>query len=115
MTLEEFLRARIAEDEREARSCYNGVGALPRQALTLRLANADNVVVWNPARVLADCEAKRGIIRYHSFMLQAWEDKPGGACPDMTRRERHTSRLTLEKLAEPYANHPEYQHEEWTP
>jgi hypothetical protein len=102
-----FLLARIAEDETEARSCFNGVGAaLPRQALTLRLSNAGDVVVWNPARVLAECEAKRKIV----------EQTVSGfgclTCRDWTAEELLEN--TLGYLALPYADHPDYR-QEWQP
>jgi hypothetical protein len=71
-------------------------------------------IAEDEARVLAECEAKRNLITYSAFMLRAWEDKPNGAYPDMTRRERHAARLTLETLAAVYADHPDYD-ETWRP
>jgi hypothetical protein len=56
--------------------------------------------------VLATCAAHRNLVKYAAFMLKAWDDKPGGAYPDMTRRERHTANVILDQLAAIYADHP---------
>lgn len=120
-TLTDFLLARFAEEEAAARdaggrrwyavggeigddprglSCFEYVGDL-----------AEHMARWDPARVLAECEEKRNLVNYAAFMLQAWADKPGGAYPDMTRRERHTANVILMHLAAVYADHPDYRPE----
>jgi hypothetical protein len=109
MTLVEFLLARIAEDETGARVWARiAKHALPDEAEFYEGAPT-------PTRVLAECEAKRNLVRYSTFMLQAWDDKHAGresSYPDMTRRERHTAKVILEQLADVYADHPDYR-EEW--
>jgi hypothetical protein len=89
MTLTDFLLARIAEDEewlREYGEMRNGWVPGPRPVDDCR-------------RLLAECEAKRQILR--DFELFA---PPHGWF-------RHAMR-TLGHLALPYADHPEYR-EEW--
>lgn len=72
LDLADFLLARIAEDEAVARDDYR--------------CNTD--LRWTPARMLAECEAKRRLI---ALQLQ-----------------RHAYLL----LALPYADHPDY-NEDW--
>ena len=64
--------------------------------------DGDHIARWDPARVLAECEAKRRII-----------ELCGGWVPD-----RDVSPLAadyiLGLLAVPYAGHPDYD-EEWRP
>jgi hypothetical protein len=84
MTLTEFLLARIAEDEAE-------------------MQRAD--FVWDYQRLLAECEAKRRIVKTRPFKLLAGAE------------ERQADRLrdqVLRLLALPYADHPDYQ-QEWKP
>lgn len=128
MTLTEFLLARIAEDEGLARSCEvihwrswvegrDGRGA--DSALFMNVHKADgsafvDVYGWptdetqdhaarhDPARVLAECKAKREIVHLHDavqygdFDADAWT-----AMKD-----------ALRSLAAVYADHPDYQ-QEW--
>ena len=90
LTLTDFLLARIAEDE----------------------ANAD-CVVWDNggmnfepyhARVLAECEAKRRIVK--SFAA--------GAPYQRGTDNYATTRMVTRLLALPYADHPDYR-DEWKP
>jgi hypothetical protein len=90
MTLEEFLLARIAEDERHAR------------AVKLPLFGATHPVT---IRALAECDAKRRIVQAWHTDTDAWfGDDTGwdgiGWC--------------VQVLALPYAGHPDYR-EEWRP
>lgn len=137
VTLTDFLLARIAEDEALARAArkwtdrdwthhqhgrHSWVAADAAAPILEDMldepepggAIVEFVASHDPARVLAECEAKRRLVDYAAFMLKAWDDKPGGAYPDMTRRERHTANVILEALALPYAEHPDYC-EEWKP
>ena len=142
-TLADFLLARIAEDEAAARNAtlgpweaWSGADAGGGEYITSRDSlgytfgispgvsgdegyaiarwDAAHIARHDPARVLAECEAKRNLVNYAAFMLKAWTDKPGGAYPDMTRRERHTANVILEQLAAVYADHEDYR-EEWRP
>jgi len=92
--LTEFLLARIAEDEGVARDVGEGY---PR-ALLGPSAHS-HAFKWLPARVLAECEAKRRIME---------------ECADLASSEdvyTHAD-LILCALALPYADHPEYR-EAW--
>ena len=85
--LTDFLLARIAEDEREARS----------------LIPFSRTVVTSPwsARVLAECEAKRRIVAALDYAERNGE--PG---------VWHAWWQAAELLALPYADHPDYR-KEW--
>lgn len=99
-----FLLARIAEDEAKART-------LPPPNLR-----------WAPARVLAECETKRLIIKEHGS--DRWdcavcaeeesfsEDSDGNG--EWYRSAKHAPCPTLRFLALPYSDHPDYR-EEWRP
>jgi hypothetical protein len=115
MELSEFLLARIAEDEEVAReradddfyvmpdtSAFEAVDIGPGWVLAVR-----------PARVLAECEAKRRIVETHPIYPDGdqhdcpgpwpgYQDAPNEPCP------------TLRILALPYADHPDYR-ESWRP
>lgn len=108
-TLTDFLLARIAEDEAAARRATAGdrtgnwwiepdeggvseVSCLDVQGfITAVDADVAHIALHDPARVLAECEAKRQIVEYVQI-------------------ETHV----LQLLALPYADHPDYR-EEWKP
>jgi len=101
MTLNEFLLARIAEDEAYARepSGWN---------------EYDPGDPGSPPRVLAECAAKRRIIALH---------EPGHECSQYDRDGEIDNFLychdfedcsTMYLLALPYADHPNYR-DEWRP
>ena len=111
MTLTEFLLARIAEDENESASLHrigcnfmiDGLGGAP----------LDSCDCDGPARVLAECAAKRGVLdlhgsnEYHSKYFCECQDMDGiimGEEPCDTKRF----------LALPYWAHPDYR-DEWRP
>ncbi len=111
-TLTEFLLDRIAEDEAVARAAAtDGYGAIDWAGESgptdVHIARHD------PARVLADCEAKRRLIAIH-WDFQ-WSAEPD---PDEDRTfgcyECHGPCLILGALAMPYADHPDYR-DEWRP
>lgn len=143
-TLTEFLLARIEEEE--------GVARHP----TPRDADLDDVTFWDevadaqlhtaecgyrmgefsdpcrcnaPARVLAECEAKRRIVEHHEYGMGyrslpwSWgaEEEAYEVCGACYERDAdgYASNakapcLTLRLLALPYADHPDYQ-EAWRP
>jgi len=126
MTLTEFLLARIAEDEALARAAYdhdswsvvedgNGdpwvvqtdvTGQEWRVAMVPRVP-AEHIAQWDPARVLAECEAKRQIVALHSA-------EPGQH-PDFCGHDlRELPCPTLRALALPYIDSTDYQ-PEWKP
>jgi hypothetical protein len=128
MTIVEFLEARIAEDERDANDATGaswvvlpGVdvsmvnidarlvrddkwkfGRLGHIATTSHdAAYAEHIARWDPARVVAECAAKRAILdqheRAHRVCVTCEREFP---CP------------TLEIMAAVYSDHPDYD-EEW--
>ena len=96
MTVAEFLRARLDEDEADARAITEGSW----EDATL---HGDHVLRWSPARVLAECEAKRRIVEFL---------RPDPAMPVDSGRFVAAGVLTL--LAAVYSGHPDYD-EEWRP
>ena len=105
--LDEFLLARIAEDKRLATDAA-AVGAA-----------AGPVAGFDPARVHAECSAKRRIVlacresRPDSGFLGA--RPPGmGDFPLSPHDQHQLAALTLALLALPYADHRDYR-EEWRP
>jgi len=112
MTLTGFLMARICDDE-----AASGLDEWHRSGCE---TNSDSLSSGPcdcgvPARVLAECEAKRRIIHQHG----AGE---GHECPDgfmdSAETDPHTGWendcQTLKFLALPYADHPDYR-DEWKP
>jgi hypothetical protein len=136
--LVEFLRARLDEDEALAREAPPGpwhignavdptqpchVHTFPGARMVADGLNwlvAEHIARQNPARVLAEVEAKRRILHEHKpakpKYLSRWE--PGcmtcstAQAWDEKANEAHC--LTLRLLALPYASHPDYR-EEWKP
>ena len=125
VTLAEFLLARIAEDEAAARAGIssqadpeNGWGLIEYQGMAgLSLSphvghvhervQGEHIIRWHPARVLAECEAKRRIVA-----MQAENDdqrhQPG------FHYKAQMIEGVLRSLALPYADHPDYR-ESWRP
>ena len=124
MTLTEFLLARIAEDEADARLAMQHfkTGEWTHDGSIYAGHEMDEVVDWvyneawahiarhDPARVLAECEAKRRIVELHG------PDQPycdlNFSNADHAYFEGPCQNLQL--LALPYADHPDYR-EEWRP
>ncbi len=108
MTLTEFLLARIAEDEETARqpdlmwpsswtAKFHHYEAL-RETKPRDYAMGRYCTQFDPARVLAECEAKRRIVALAESVT-----------------DMHAEWETLEMLlALPYADHPDYD-ETWRP
>jgi len=101
MSLTEFLKARFDEDEAVAR----------------RRIEAGHCV-WpilgtGEARALAECEAKRRIVRRaHAASDAASERGLDDRAWAIRRASADSWRLALSDLALPYADHPDYQ-QEW--
>jgi hypothetical protein len=105
--LTDFLLARIAEDEAVARAAgvsplLYGVASELERCVDLHNESTGWIDI-DPARVLAECEAKRRIVGLHTeewyvFGVDAPTRKP------MT----HESEATLRALASVYADHPDY-------
>ena len=117
--LTEFLLARIAEDEAVARAwarAYNNPGSHPDyHYATMRRHRREWPVLWRsldaypPARVLAECEAKRRIVEEFE---QVHADYRLAHTPTLEgQRLGLVKALTF--LALPYVHHPDFR-EEWT-
>lgn len=107
MTLEEFLLARIAEDEEAVNSA--GHDFVEIEQYMLRAARPNSPIVFTEGRMLAECEAKRRLIEhaneasgYESQLIQEFGD-PGQPSTEPDLGER-----ILLTLALPYADHPDY-------
>jgi hypothetical protein len=107
--LTEFLLARIAEDEEDAKTshvlgCRRFSEPYPD---VCTCAQVKPTYRWNPARVLAECEAKRLIVEAH----HANDDYDAGGnrfVDGCAECEGVWPCLTLRLLALPYADHPDY-------
>jgi hypothetical protein len=108
--LTDFLLARIAEDSTVAYAAHQDAQLLApiTQVLTgrpdedRRLAH---IYRWSPARVLAECAAKRGLVE--DYLAQLNSNRSGWDA--RTPRD-----YPLRAIALPYADHPEYR-EDWRP
>jgi hypothetical protein len=114
MDLSEFLLARIAEDEEWARDLWERphFGSCNTQGDQSSLG--DECDCGLPARVLAECEAKRRIVAHYLGSRGAL-----AKLTDPLRRllgeainESHAD--ALKPLALPYTDHPDYD-ESWRP
>jgi hypothetical protein len=131
MTLAEFLLARIAEDEADAKLArghrYITGQKEERSGIWVHDGSIsyeddpfEDVVEWvydegwahiarhDPARVLAECEAKRRIVDTAERMVADADDHDA----DMSTKERWfagtCARSILRALARPYKGHPDY-------
>ncbi len=113
MKITDFLMERYAEECADAEALLGVYDELIATIQTSRItmyALAPHFARWDPARVMAECEAKRRIVALEQEWLTEMETILG-KLPGM----RATSlTLTLALLALPYATHPDYQ-EEWRP
>jgi len=76
--------------------------------------NAEHIARHDPARVLAECEAKRRIVELrYSWNLQA-ERNPEPPFSSIFQTQVNTADAILRALALPYADHPDYR-DEWQP
>ena len=122
--LDQFLLARIAEDKRIATDAAAesgqeewAAGDLPGSGPHERAA--EHVARHDPARVLADCNARRRLVLAcrdvgpdHAFLGARPE---GMADFPLTPTDQHQlAAVTLALLALPYAGHPEYRRH-WRP
>lgn len=121
-TLAEFLLARIEKDEAAAREylevlteAERQAAELARQGVTASYALSDFISgAGHPARVLAECEAKRGIVANHASTVTGWHEDDGESVLYCTWCHRQWPCADLRLLALPYADHEAYR-EEWRP
>lgn len=124
VSIVEFLRARLDEDEAAAHQAFsnqmdpeNGWGSdgravTPHVGVIHEDVQRAHVVRWNPAVVLAEIAAKRALLALHAdgsghecidgYYDHATIDVLAGACP------------TTCILASVYSDHPDYR-SEWKP
>lgn len=111
MTLVEFLRARLTEDERKAMQVYRVDWDDPDGWANLHGLAREHAQHHPPARVLREVEAKRRIIRAH----EKW---CGGYCeatyPDVDVGPDAAYYWAMKVHASVYDQHPDYR-EEWRP
>jgi hypothetical protein len=122
--LDEFLLARIAEDKRIAVDGATAQGGEGWNVDTLAAGlpeprAAEHVARFDPARVLAECAAKRGIVlacRAARPDLSILGARPHGMAdfPVAPHDQHQLAALTLALLAMPYAAHHDYR-SEWRP
>jgi hypothetical protein len=123
--LDEFLLARIAEDQRMAADAAAASGReswsvedVPLDGPVQR-GTAEHVARYDPVRILAECTAKRRAVlacraaRPDMAFLGA---RPQGMADfPLTPRDQHQlAALTLALLALPYADHHDYR-PDWRP
>ena len=117
--LDGFLLARIAEDQRLASEAAQATGRGSWDgSVTAPQGAVDHVVHHDPARVLAECAAKRRLVlacrdvRPDLHLLGA---RPEGLDFPLAPTDQHQlAALTLALLALPYAAHPDYR-SAWRP
>ncbi|MFJ2298144.1 DUF6221 family protein [Oerskovia paurometabola] len=132
MTLTEFLEARIAELEAVARDALAPLGDGPRRDFYSTIGpHGDDWGLYTfhvpPARVLAECEAKRRIVeRCRPLVAVVWResDRLLASAFDETHMPtlahsapvwpNEHAEATLRDLALPYNDHPDYD-EAWRP
>lgn len=108
MTITEFILARVAEDEARARNpdvAYQPhLGACSYDLIEF---GNDECVCQLPARVLAECEAKRRMVEWAAPVLENWPNAPKG-----WRYISDDGMDVLKILASPYSDHLDYR-QEW--
>lgn len=115
LTLANFLTARLDEDERVARLARNPlIGGYPDYRTydddSTRAAD-EFLDRFEPDRALAEVEAKRRLLDYHTFGMGYVEH---GADDETSHAAYRAGLETLRFLALPYADHPDY-NPDWRP
>lgn len=114
MRITEFLLARIAEDEAVAVAAepheeWISVGKIEDSGMDT--ADGEHVARWSPARVLAECEAKRRIVDWVAPVTgteRVPTDRRGVYDRRPVRHVNEDAEGLLRLLAAPYADHPDY-------
>ncbi len=113
MTLPEFLLARIAEDEAHWKRLADGLSVakgLRPDRFNIGGFDFQPSVPVIPAKLLAECDAKRRIVEHVTNVARYADGSPGvgGIDPNSLPAVTHVLRL----LALPYADHESFK-EEW--
>ena len=132
LNLVEFLRARLDEVERNARAATPGPWEqVPERVGWLSSAeywhvvdcsgtpaareNAEHIARHDPARALAEVDAKRKLVAaYESAVTAYGAAEVGTAVHDLMTGSVNSLRYALQLHALPYADHPGFK-EEWRP
>lgn len=128
MTLAEFLLARIAEDESVVRAATapgemhpygdpelseSSIDAFPDQVRGyLGGTWGEHCARWSFERVLAECEAKRRIVKAARMAIQNSDNVPDDTEHARIHGYATGLEMVLDLIALPYASHPDYL-EEW--
>jgi hypothetical protein len=128
-SLTEFLLARIADDEAVANGAASNSSAVyptyPEDLASVRNPRVqDHFARWQPARILAECEANRRVIELHTpYRVQTrndglnWNYQRCATCTepeDLAVDESYWPCKTIQALALPYNDHPDFR-DEWRP
>lgn len=114
-----FLRARLDDDEQAASFFHWATADQSDVQPTWDIEHhpVDVALMLSPARVLAEVDAKRRILDEHPIYRNSANDPVCGTCG----QDDQTGDLigdwpcpTVQLLAMPYADHPDYR-EEWRP
>ena len=136
MRIDEFLLARIAEDEADAQDASDDghrwlveeetIGLWPDDRDPAdgfmhfpRKAHAYHAARWHPGRVLAECEAKRAVMAEHALVPETYgwymgkmADYGCGICDERDGLIYGAGPCpTVQTLAAVYADHPDYRPE----
>ena len=117
ITILEFLRARLDEDEQDAQAAakvrFDQAKDAPSERAEVLAVQPPgskveaHVARWNPTRVLAEVEAKRQIVELCHSYIEAGMIQPG-TTPDDDAAGAELGEVVLRALALPYADHPDY-------
>jgi hypothetical protein len=110
MTLTEFLRARVAEDEQRAQVSIDHHEADEPWGYAHLEGDGPHIAAWSPWRVLEECRAKRELVELHdeNSSIPGRETLSCWVCGDDYPCQ------TLRIMAIPYADHPQF-HPGWRP
>jgi hypothetical protein len=121
-TITEFLEARIAEDEALATSALGSLGVennwwtwsdLKIKFPDLYRADAQHMEQQSPRRILAECAAKRGLVRSFNSCAAAERSTSDFGPRLVTSGMVKAFDISLKILAAVYRDHPDYR-QEWS-
>lgn len=123
MRIDEFLLARVAEDEAVARDAIREIGRIEWVSEFAKPSITSAGPLWcdpdgmgvhvatEPARVLAECEAKRRVVAEHDAAHILHDQGPPKPCSvdvGTTRTALVWPCRTMRILAAVYADHPDF-------
>jgi hypothetical protein len=116
-SLPEFLLERIAEDESEAQATSGRIARAAMQEMAAWAGGvgpaARHIARWDPARVLAECQARRQIVEFaqEATGMEISLDLEFGQSHRDEAADPYIGDRILHLLAAPYAGHPDYRPE----